>query len=277
MQRIVKMIPRDCEIIDLGDTHQGTIFFHEKGLFKIIDYVASDKSRFWLHGGDWIEAITSDDKRYDPEIVTELTPLDQKNKIISLFENIKDKGIVGLHGNHERALRRVGPIVREICDTLNIDYGTGMCRIVFMDDQGRHLFNWFTCHGYWLFRSQAKDPEQELANKKASMKMRLKKLMGDCVVMTCHHAHEILIAEPVSQLYLTDGQEGVKQHYLTTPSDLSGYIPPDQRWFGCAGSFRKNQMDGFTDYAEGFSPAELGCLKITIRDGRPVSMEPIKV
>ena len=277
MQRIVVTIPRDCEILDLGDTHRGTVFMHEKGLDKIINYIALDPNRYWLHGGDWIEAITSDDKRYDSEIVVDATPQIQAKKITTKFKPIAPRGLVGLLGNHERMLRRVANFAEEICNNLSMPYGTGMCRIVFVDKKGRHLFNWFTCHGYWLFKSNAKDPEQEIANKLASMKMRLKKLMGDAAIMTCHHAHELLVAKPVDQLYLTDTPSGVKQNYLSMPLNLSGYIPPDQRFYGCCGSLRKNQMDGYTDYAEGFPPVELGCLKLIIRDGKPVDLVKFKV
>ena len=139
------------------------------------------------------------------------------------------------------------------------------------------FFNLFACHGNWLFKSQAKDPEQEKANKIASLKMRLKKLSGDSAVMVCGHAHELMVAEPVEQLIIMDGVEGVQQDYLGLPEDLSGYIPPDQRFYGCCGSLRKNQMDGFTDYAEGFAPIELGCLILDVEDGRPKRMYPFKV
>jgi predicted phosphodiesterase len=278
MQRIVSTIPRDCEIIALGDTHRGTVFHHVKGLTKVVEYIGADPLRRWIHMGDWIEAIPSDDRRYDAEIVVDHTPADQAKAIAKSFKPIAPQGLGGLHGNHCMTLRRVANFAKEICEEqLGIPYGTGMCRFILKDAEGRSLFNIFACHGYWLFNSVAKDPEQELANQKAMMKMKMKKLMGDAVIMLCGHAHKLLIAEPINQLYMTDGVGGVKQHYLTTPQNLLGYIPPDQRWYGCTASFRKNQIDGFTDYAEGFPPTELGCLSIMIRDGRPISITPIKV
>jgi len=278
MQRIVSVIPRDCNILFVGDTHEGTVFFHDKGLRKIVNHVEKDRAhRRVFHMGDWIEAIPSDDRRYDNSAALYNNPGEQAEAIVKRFKSIKNQMLGGLHGNHERALYRIKNFADQICKDLNIPYGTGMCRLIFNDDKGRHLFNVFACHGYWLFKSQAKDPEQEMANKKASMKMRLKKLMGDAAVMLCGHAHELIVAEPVEQLYLTDEPYGVKQHYLGLPNNLSGYIPVDQRFYGCTGSLRKNQMDGFTDYAEGFPPAELGCLDLAVRDGRPATLIPMKV
>lgn len=279
MQRVVATIPRNGKVFLLGDTHLGTVFFHQKGLGKLVDQIASDNRRNrWIHVGDWIEAITSDDRRYDSTIALYKNPSDQAKAITDIFRPIAGQGIVGLMGNHERTLFRVKDFADSICTDLHIPYGTSMCRVVLQDKKERHLFNLFCCHGYWLFKSQAKDPEQEKANKLASMKMRLKKLSGDSAVMICGHAHELMVAEPVEQLYITDAPDGVQQNYLGLPDDLTGgYIPPDQRFYGCCGSLRKNQMDGFTDYAEGFAPIELGCLILDVEDGRPKRMYPFKV
>jgi len=277
MQRIVSVIPRDSKLMLLSDIHGGTIYSHEKGTLNIIDYIDAGRDVRWIHLGDAIEAITSDDRRFRIETITQQTPQLQAHYQVELFKRIASKGLGQLAGNHERALFRVANFAEQICNDLGIPYGTGMCRFIFFDNQGRHLFNLFACHGYWLFKSKAKDPEQELANKKASLKMRLKKLMGDSCVMVCGHAHELIAVEPVNQLYLTDEPSGVRQHYLTLPENLSGYIPVDQRFYGCTGSLRKNQMDGFDDYAEGFPPSELGCLELTVTDGRPVALTPFKV
>ena len=278
MQRVIATIPRNGKIFLIGDPHLGTVFFHRKGADKIVETIASDfDHNSWICFGDWIECITSDDRRYDSKISLYHNPAEQARDIVKIFQPIAEQGLVGLMGNHERTLFRVKDFADSICTDLHIPYGTSMCRVILQDARGNHLFNLFICHGYWLFKSQAKDPEQEKANKLASMKMRLKKLSGDSAVMVCGHAHELMVAEPVEQLIIMDGVEGVQQDYLGLPEDLSGYIPPDQRFYGCCGSLRKNQMDGFTDYAEGFAPIELGCLILDVEDGRPKRMYPFKV
>ena len=81
MQRIIKDLPYSCEIIFTGDTHWGSYFTHEDGIDFLVDYVRSKPNRFLIHMGDWIEAITVDDKRFDPRTTDEPIPDEQANQI----------------------------------------------------------------------------------------------------------------------------------------------------------------------------------------------------
>ena len=272
MQRIVKEIPLDCELVFLGDTHGGSKLTHYSGIREIIDYIELKKDVYWMHGGDWIEAVTTDDKRFNPEICEEPIPFKQADEMIELFSRIGKCGVVGLGGNHELKLHRFGNLAEYICKMLCIPYGTRSARVAFTH-KGKRLFNVFITHDIPILRSNAKDVIQAEANIKAALKQSLYKRLGDCAVMIAHHAHQLITIDPHPGLYLVDTPKGVKQHYLQP--DMGGkdkYINPDQRFYGCAGSFRKRYVDGVDDYSDIYAPNELGCLIAKVEGGKVKSL-----
>ena len=268
----------DCEVMLMGDTHGGSLLTHYDGIQKTIDYIGSNKKCYWTHGGDWIEAICSDDKRFngeqyanknaDGKTVNTAIPLKQANQMIETFKPIRKKGIVGLGGNHELKLHRMGNLAEHICNGLGIPYGTRTARIIFTN-KGKYLFSVFVTHDVPVFRSNAKDFIQAEANIKAAVKKSLYPRMGDCAVMIAHHCHQLLIIPPTPQLFLTDSPSGVKQHYLTSDMGKEGqYIDYDRRWYGCAGSYYKKFVDGIDSYSDIYAPNELGSLLMYIYDGK---------
>ncbi len=82
MQRINYEIPLDCEIVAMGDTHIASVMAHRSGIAKAIDYIQADANRYWLHMGDWIEAIATDDIRYDSDTTQQPIPLKQAAEAI---------------------------------------------------------------------------------------------------------------------------------------------------------------------------------------------------
>ena len=100
--------------------------------------------------------------------------------------------------------------------------------------------------------------------------------MGDCAVMVCGHAHWLAAVPPSKRLYLVDNPEGVKQNYLGGEMGQGGYINPDQRWYGCSGSFYKAYVDGLSNYGS-FPPNELGFLSLIIDAGKIVELKEIVV
>jgi hypothetical protein len=268
LQRIVKEIPMNCEIMFMGDTHIGSYLTHYDGIKQIVDYIGSTKNCFWEHGGDWIEGKTIDHKHFNIETAKEPIPLLQAQEMIKLFKPIRKKAICGLGGNHELTLRKFGNLAKYICDELEIPYGTRTARIIF-HNKLKPLFHAFVTHDVPTFRSNAKDNIQAEANIKAAVKQSLYKRMGDCAVMIAHHCHLLLAIPPTPALYLTDTPTGVKQHYLTSDMGKEGqYIDYDRRWYGCAGSTRKRFVDGVDDYSDIYAPNELGALLMYVHDGR---------
>jgi hypothetical protein len=277
MERIEREIPLDCEIIFCGDTHGGSKLTHYDGIKQLIDYVASKENICWLHGGDWCESIIVDDKRFSQEGIKEAVPLKQAHEMVQLFKPIASKCVVGLMGNHERKLLKFGNIVKDvICKDLNIPYGTLTSRVYFTHDH-KKLFGALFTHHMPTLRSQAKDCIQAKANIEAALKKTLQDRIGDCVVQVGSHTHQLLAVQPDEKLYVVDGTKGVKQKYTSGYMGNGGYIPPDQRYYGSSGSFRKHYVDGIDDYAEAYNPVELGYLKLTLQAGKIVEWKKVIV
>ena len=277
MQRIEFDAPMDFNLIDHGDTHLGDLLCSYSGIERLMEYVLAEPYRYWIHKGDWIEAITTDDKRFNEDTAERITPSQQRDKAIKLYKPIAHRGIVGLFGNHEAKLHRYGNLAKEICDGLGVQYGTYSCRVLFKHGK-KKLFNGFFTHGRWQFNSQAKDHEQRNANMKAMLKMRLRMKVGDSAIMSCGHAHRLMFVEPVQRLYLHDTPNGLKQAYLQG-KQTGLYIDPDDRWYGCSGAFLRLYADGLTGYGEmaGYDPVELGFLVWKIRDGLITGCERVTI
>ena len=281
MQRICKDLPKNCEIIVGSCTHIGSIMCHISGLENLVKYIASKKHTYFIHLGDWLEAIMVDDKRYNQPPIGKkeqenAIPIKQALEAVKIFKPIKKRIIAGLWGNHERLLYRYGNLVEDvICKDLDIPYGTEVSRII-ITHKGKPFFNIFAMHGRKLFTSNAKDFEQREANMKASLKLYLQEQEADCSIMLCGHAHRILIVPPANRLVLLDGEEGQHQKYLKGITG-SKYIPPEQRWYACCGTARKSRLDGYDDYAQCYPAADLGFVKIVIKGGQIEGLYPFLI
>ena len=275
MQRVPYDLPYSCEIVFAGDTHWGSYFTHEQGIDYLIEYVKSKPNRFLVHMGDWIEAIAVDDKRFDPLTTKEPIPLTQAKQIIQKFYPIRKKMITGLRGNHERTYHRFGDLAKYICEELGIPYGTDEARLIFTY-KGEPFFNAFVMHGNKLFKSNAKDFEQQQANRKAALKLYLQNKIADTSIMICGHAHWLAVVPPSRRLYLIDGEKGVKQGYLSGDMEPGKYINPDQRIYGCSGSFYRRYVDGMSSYGI-FDPNELGFLTLIIKNGKIIELKEVVI
>jgi hypothetical protein len=283
MERIIFRVPsRTFDIAMPGDTHIGSSGVHWGGLDKLISYILAEQHRYWIHMGDWIDAICSDDKRFafdanpNPRDPSGPIPLRQAILAAETFSPITARGICGLIGNHELKLHRFGNLTKDIiCKKLGLAYGSYTARIIVMYGE-EVLFRLFAWHGpaKGTIVSNAKDAEQRAANMKAALKMKMKYKMADCAVMAMGHVHKLLVVPPTGELYLHDTDRGMKADYLS--GQQSGeYIHPDQRYYVCCGSFPKMYEDGQVGYAEvaGYDPVELGFPVIHVEDGQIVDIE----
>ena len=262
------------EIILAGDTHEGSVQMHEKGIGELIEYVRGPK-RYWAHMGDWIEAITTDDKRYSHDSSRDPIPLKQAHAAVEMFRPISSKCFCGLIGNHELKLHRFGNLVSDvICRELRIPYGSYTARVQVVY-KGKTLFNMFLWHGpsKGTINSNAKDYEQREANLKATLKMRLKYKMADCAIMAIGHTHKLIVVPPSEQLYLHDAGNGIEQGYLKGEQE-GPFIDPDRRWYVSCGAFLKLYENNVTGYAEvaGYDPVQLGFVVATVEAGRIVDI-----
>ena len=276
MKLITKFLPADHDLCLMGDTHEGTILQHRDGIEKFKEFLMAKRNRFAVHMGDEVEAIMVDDPRYDPETVDSV-PLQQMKRVIKDFYPIRKRMVAWLWGNHPRKLWRFGNITAEICRELEIEFATTSCRLTIRDKAtpSKILYKCFLHHGWGSLYSNAKDPIQALANKKALMKRRLQNKAGDCVIMAFGHTHQLLIQEPIPALMLTDDGKKIKQHY--TQPGRGPYIHPDHRWYVNTGSFLKLYLEGKDGYADmmGYDPLELGFPVIEVRDGVVQRVYPV--
>lgn len=267
--------PSSWELILAGDSHEGTRLQSRDGIEKLKEYVMDEKNRYMVFMGDEIEAITVDDPRFNFDTSAPSLPLQQAKNVVEDFKPIRKRILGWLDGNHPLKLSRYGMLTRDIvCQELDVPHGTWSAKFVFNDKHGVQ-FKTFATHGMrGSLTSQAKDFIQREANLKASLKVKLQRKAGDCALMACGHYHQLLVVEPSGELYLRDDGTKVRQAYLE-PGTGDGYIPPDQRWYACTGSFYRLYGEmGVSGYSEigGYDPVELGFVVATIEDRRIVNV-----
>ena len=281
-------MPSSFEFALFGDTHLGSSLVHEEGINILIDWLNRGAHYGW-HMGDWVEGILTDDPRFQADATSILTPHKQRDYVIRKFSPVKKHIKGSLIGNHEFKLINYGNIVKDICNSLKIVYGTYVSVVRFYDKHG-FLFNLYLGHGWRSIGSNAKDFEQRQANMKAALKMQLKYKAGDCLVQAIGHTHKLLVVEPTPQLYLLhEGEKNkgkVRSYYLNEDIPGSGFIDPDQRWYVNSGSFLKlssdvvdEDGDPISGYAErkGYDPIELGYSVLIVKDRMLEGIELIKV
>lgn len=277
-QLIFEVLEPTFDIVLPGDTHEGSVTYHDKGVKKLIEYIQAEPNRYWAHMGDWIEAITTDDKRYAWNKAEVPIPLKQAQAAIESFLPIAEKCFCGLLGNHELKLHRFGNLVKDvICSQLKIPYGSYMAHVD-VKHAGKRLFSIMLWHGptRGSLASNAKDYEQRIANMKASLKMKMKYMFSDCAIQACGHFHRLFVVPPTSQLFIYSQGTKIKQGYLDG-IQTGDYIDPDRRWFVCTGSFAKLYADDdeAISYGEvsGYPPVELGFPVIHVIDGKITGIE----
>ncbi len=279
MKLITVKLPRDHNIFHFGDRHDGSVLSYQHGWHKLVramgEPYAGCSNNYGIDGGDMIEAITVDDKRYSQEKLSEPLPLAQMEKATEDRKPIKDKLLTILLGNHEYAIWRFGNITEKVCEELGVVYGTYTAKITVKDTAGKFLYKIFETHGIRNITSSADDPKRRRVNMQLILKRQLRNKAADCVVMIKHHAHKLIVCRPESELYLTDNGKEVQQNY-TGWGQTEKFIHPDARWYGCAGSFLRLYGDGISGYAEirEYDPVELGFLVTKVRDGKVIGIDP---
>jgi hypothetical protein len=90
-------------LLGLGDIHYGAPDKDEDLLEETIEYIKETDDARWIGMGDYIEAISIKDKRFDLNSIDYqyISPDKQIRKIGEILKPIKDKCIGLLHGNHE--------------------------------------------------------------------------------------------------------------------------------------------------------------------------------
>ena len=279
MKLLTTQLPNNHNIFFFGDAHHDSPLSSGKGWDELINAMNSEydgcSNNYGAEGGDDIEAIMVDDKRYSEELLTEALPLIQMRHAVERREPIKGMLLYKLTGNHEDKLWRFGNIMADMCKSLDVPFGTFTAKLTVNDSRGNLMYKVYDTHGRKGIGSTADDPIRVEANQELILKRHLKLKAGDCAVMIKHHVHKLIVAKPRPTLYLTDNGSAVKQHYTNWGQNES-YIHPDARWYGCAGSFLRLFGDSVSGYAERaeYDPTELGFLVLNVRDKKIVELKP---
>lgn len=272
-------LPKTHKIYLISDKHEGTIMKHRAGIERMKEEVMSEPHSYIMDGGDIVEAIMVDDKRYSPDTVDPKSsrPLIQYQEAAKEMWEVRERILVSCLGNHDwQITARVGNMIKDIyCKELDDGkrdtYGTYSCKMSIKDTKGNLMYKVFMTHGNGSIRSTADNPVRRNANMELSLQRKLAPLAGDCLIMTMSHTHLLLVKEPESELYLTDDGLGIHHAYTSAPQ-VANYIHPDLRWYVNTGSFYKLYADpelGVSGYAEKsmYRPNELGYAVIHVVDG----------
>lgn len=277
MRLLTVRVPRDFNLYQFGDTHEGSILKYNKGIEKFIETVRQDKAGYAIHVGDEIEGIIIDDKRYDLDTTKQPIPFKQAKAVIEQFRPLGSKLITILWGNHPYKLWKFGNLTEHICHELNIPFGDYSCKISFRDGRNKPMFKAYVEHGNKTFQNRAGGPHQREGNRQEALKRWLSPLAGDCAYMGQGHAHEGVICEPFHQLWMSDDAQELKQKYWKPEYKDGEFIHPDHRVYVCSPAFKKSRGVGITSWEErrGFAPSELGYVKTRIENGQIVQVEKV--
>lgn len=272
-------MPGDFNLYLYGDCHEGTVAHYGKGFAEMSAAILSDPIGYAVDHGDMIEAITIDDKRYDPDTCKDRV-LTQIDTAIEVRREMAEAGklLAILKGNHEDKLWRYGDIGEHIAGKLGVAYLSYTGKLSYRSGDGKLMFKHYVSHGRRSINSCADDPVRREANMLLSLKRILGAKAGDCALMSMGHTHRLMVARPYHALYLTDDGSTVQQHYYRT-QQTEDYIHPDHRWYVNTGSYYRTQVMGADTYSEKaqYDPLELGYARVEIRGGLIAKAERVLV
>jgi len=257
MRVIKKILDKPAiKLVPLGDIHLGHAVC-DKDLFEnTINYIAENDEAMWIGMGDYCDAISAKDKRYNPkEIDSSLpTPDVQYREVTKMLMPIKDKCLGLLDGNHDYThwTHHNHNYVDQMAHELETEYLglDAVIRLIFPrtwlkkigKNREHHKFDIFAHHGWSSGRSDGYKVKsiQDMALIFSEMNLYLMghvHLKGEAPVRV-----KLNIAENLDIIQHT-------QRYVFTGSYIKGYV------------------NGFTTYIEGkaLPPTQLGSPSIFIK------------
>jgi len=290
MKHILKfqeMMPSNFELILGGDQHIGNSAVDLVELKKINRHIKKKKHCYFSSGGDQAEAISVTDKRFNLSVHAgregRFARLNaQRDFFVELYEEIGDKFLYILGGNHELCFKNIFDITEDIAKMLDCIHVPGTLAKVFFP--GFRLLDW---HGYGSVTSYARDQATRENNEAFSVMKKLVRLPGaDCDVSIMHHIHKMRIKAPNRALNIPSDKNGKLVQCYTEPTRIwidkkKGIyrLPEEDRWFASSGSLLRGYIENESTYVEerGYEPSELGFIKIVVKKDRPVLVEKLKI
>jgi len=284
MRTIKATTPSNFNLFLMGDPHIGARAFYRRGFQQAIDTVLSPYDGLKPHCnkvafmGDAIEAIMSDDIRYDPKSIDkeQSKPLNQADGVVKLFKPIRKKIVTWLTGNHERKLHRFGNLCKKMAKELKVPYGGFNSRVTFVDKKGDLIFKAYLTHGRMGLGSRIDDPVDRENSMRRSLRRQLQAKAGDCALMAKGHVHKCVIYKPEKELFIMGDDDGLRDAH--TEFDHTSFpIPPYHRWYCTTGSFLRLFGEDYDTYGElaEYDPIFLGFPVVKIRDRKIVDIVKI--
>lgn len=262
-------IPLNCVLWFLGDLHAGEAVFLKKRFLQFWDENLKGKRNSFVIGtGDWVSAIPPYDSRHDVRgLDPEFPSIEDAKFWVEKFLTRWHKKFLWFHtGNHEEKVSaKHGDFVKSMCRRAGVKYG-GFTAFVNLLTPNENTIRVITTHGATSIDSTLDDP----ADREAAMKRKLRRVLsrlGDADLYAMGHTHKLLTHQgpPVLRLARETGGH-VEHHYVQ-----------DARWYANTGSFMKSYVEGQINYAEryGYGPLEIGCIKVTIKNGKIANVEKV--
>ena len=206
-----QIVPKDFNLFLYGDDHEGSVLRHAEGWNRLVDMVNSPygglpaSCNFAVDHGDIVEAICTDDPRYDAS-TTLMNVTKQIKQAIKNREKIKKKLVCILDGNHPRKLKNFGDITKDICEELGVTFGTWSVKITYETKKGEFLFKHHAVHGQMgkSISSSAGEIKRRVVNMEVKLKILLQDIWGDCLIHSMGHTHKKNISQPEQTLFLSD-------------------------------------------------------------------------
>jgi len=238
-------------LIPIGDIHVGCRYVDYELLKKVINDIHKHDDWYWCGVGDYFDAIIHSDNRFDHDVIDpDLNTLDKQLSYVEfLFEDIADKCLFMLNGNHDDKIRKkyAFDLVADLCRRLNIDYAgyDAFVRLTF--DRGSHMtsIDIFASHG----RGNGRTTGSKINN--------LEKMeeIADADLYMFAHTHDIGVTKKV-RYYLNRHCKLVnrEQTFVLTGGFLSGY---------------SDEVSSLYTEKNLYKPSKVGCpiIKINPEDG----------
>ena len=242
--QIIKRIIDDQFLVNvkLGDIHLGNNNCDKRMVENVLNYIKTHKCT-WLGMGDYADAITPSDPRFDYRSIDRdyQTPQDQYAKIYDWFKPIKNKCLGLLDGNHDilHWKKHAHNYVKELAEKLDVEYLTidAFIRLYFSKFDAN--YDIYAHHGWTGSRTKGAkimriyDLESFLAHEYD---------MG--------HIHDLGLVDKKVQLYVDKDLE----------------IKDRLSWYVLTGGFLRGYVKGQVSYVEEktYRPTALGSPVLTI-------------
>ena len=287
MELIYKVMPKDYKLVHASDLHYGPMCCFKDGIQDMVDYVKKHEDVYLFFTGDAIDAILPNDKRYAHCSLDRnewlMSPQDQADKIVEVFEPIKDRILGWGLGNHEYLVINTIDIAKYICKQLGVPWAGVQAKFIARHPNNRPAHKFFFMHGAGSLTSNAKDPIQRRANMEAALKQKLINTgHTDCIYMGQGHSHKDILVHPTvaDEILLTDENSELIQEARYSVEQTAKYIPPECRWYSCSPGFLKTYTPSgqfAISYSEkaGYGPTRLGWNILKIKNNKLVDVRQV--